>query len=87
MQALFAGARDLNGKFVDRGDYGYWWSSSKYEGEDAAANPDHASHAMLGYTFDEETYDEYYLFTPNGYAPYREAYSLRLVVDYISFSK
>lgn len=87
MQALFAGARDLNGKFVDRGDYGYWWSSSKYTGEDAAANPDHASHALLGYSFDEETYDEYYFFTPNGYAPYREAYSLRLVVDYISFSK
>ena len=43
--------------------------------------PNHANHAMLGVTFDEDTYDEIDFFTVWGYAPYREAYSVRLVLD------
>lgn len=81
MIALYPGTRDLKGKFCDRSEYGYWWSASKYSGEDAGQYPNHANHAMLGVTFDEDTYDEIDFFTVWGYAPYREAYSVRLVLD------
>ena len=81
MIALQPGTRDLKGKFCDRSEYGYWWSASKYSGEDAGQYPNHANHAMLGVTFDEDTYDEINFFTVWGYAPYREAYSVRLVLD------
>lgn len=75
MTAAFGGARDLKGAFVDRGDYGYWWSST------AHSEAGHAWHGMLGYGFDEETYDEIYYFTPGGYAPKAEGYSVRLIRD------
>ena len=81
MIALYPGTRDLKGKFYDRSEYGYWWSASKYSGEDVDQYPNHANHAMLGVTFDEDTYDEIDFFTVWGYAPCREAYSVRLVLD------